>query len=354
MVAVSIVIPTRNRPDSLREALLSIEMQALEETYEIIVVNNGSSDGDQTADVVRDCPAAREVRLERASAAAARNLGASLSTGQVLLFLDDDVRIRDGSLRQLVGRSLREGCWVMGDLDRPSGYRTTPFDSWKSSGGGWHVARASQRLAALDAVLKAREDHGMQEAAGSPVSRKSADVEWFQSGFVAVPRPLFDDLGGYNERFSGAGMEDMDIAVRAREAGQRLLLDRAARAIHDDYSLGSLRASCLRARRHARTSVVMALLHPDFPAALMVAKNSPPASGDSARLIVDKTARAILGSRLGQALLVALAEAAEHLTSSLRVLAPMYRLSIIGAINAGVRDGLREQHHATRTSSGGH
>ena len=191
--------------------------------------------------------------------------------------------------------------------------------------------------------LRAREDQARQEMAGSSVSPQPAAVEWFQSGFVAVPRPLFDQLGGYDEHFSGAGYEDMDIAIRAREAGHRILLDRAAGAIHDDYSLGNLRASCLRTRRQARTAVVMALLHPDHPTAVMVAKNKPPTSGDSARLAVEKIARAILGLTPCRALLVMLAETTEHLTSSLRVLAPMYRLAIIGAINAGVRDGLREQ-----------
>jgi GT2 family glycosyltransferase len=347
MVSVSIVIPTRNRPASLREALRSIDAQTLKEDYEIIVVNNGSKDGHPTTDVLKDSPAAREVRLERASAAAARNLGASVSSGQVLVFLDDDIRVRDGSLQRLVRRSLRDGCWAMGDLDPPLGYRPTPFDSWKSSGGGWHAVRPSRRLAALDVLLKAREDQARQEVAGSSVARQPAIVEWFQSGFVAVPRRLFDELGGYDERFSGAGYEDMDIALRAREAGHHILLDRAARAIHNDYSLGNLRASCLRTRRQARTAVVMALLHPDYPTAVMVAKNSPRTAGDSPWLVVEKTVRAILGSAPCRTLLVALAETIEHLTSSLRILAPIFRLSIIGAINSGVRDGLREQQCAT-------
>ena len=69
MVAVSIVIPTRNRPDSLRETLRSIETQTLEADYEILVVNNGGEDANRTAEVVRDCSAAREIRLDRASAA---------------------------------------------------------------------------------------------------------------------------------------------------------------------------------------------------------------------------------------------------------------------------------------------
>jgi glycosyltransferase involved in cell wall biosynthesis len=348
MVAVSIVIPTRNRPDSLREALRSIEAQTLEGDYEVVVVTNGSKDGNRTADVVRDCPAAREVRLERASAAAARNLGASVSGGRVLVFLDDDIRIGEGSLRRLVRRSLGDSCWAMGDLGPPLEYRQTPFDRWKSLGGGWRTVRPNHGSAALDLPLKAREDQARQEMAGSSVSRQPVVVEWFQSGFVAVPRPLFDEVGGYDEHFSGAGYEDMDIALRAREAGHRILLDRAAGAIHDDYSLGNLRASCLRTRRQAGTAVVMALLHPDHPTALMVAKNERPTTGDSARLVAEKSARAMLGSAPCRVVLVMLAETIQRLTSSLRVLAPMYQLSIIGAINAGVRDGLLDQQPTTQ------
>jgi O-antigen biosynthesis protein len=348
-VAVSIVIPTRSRSDSLRETLRSIETQASEEDCEIIVVNNGITEADNsTSDVIRDSLATREIRLERASAAAARNLGASVAGGNVLVFLDDDIRVRDGSLRRLVRRSLRDTCWAMGDLGPPSGYRPTPFDIWKCAGGGWHTARSSHRSLPFAAVFDARDDQARQGAAGASVSLQPAVVDWFQSGFVAVPRPLFDDLGGYDERFAGAGYEDMDIALRAREAGHRIVLDREAGAIHDDYSLGHLRSSCLRTRRQARTAVVMALLHPDCPAAVMVTKNKPSAAGDRAGLTVEKVARGIVGSEPCHAVLVSLAEATEHLTSSLRVLAPLYQLSMIGAINSGVRDGLREQQHATR------
>jgi hypothetical protein len=46
---------------------------------------------------------------------------------------------------------------------------------------------------------------------------------------------------------------------------------------------------------------------------------------------------------------MALAEATEKLTSSLRILAPMYRLSLIGATNRGVREGLRQEQCVPRT-----
>jgi GT2 family glycosyltransferase len=323
--------------------LRAIETQASEEDYEIIVVNNGSEEPNRTTEVVKDCRAAREVRLERASLAAARNLGASASSGQILVFLDDDMRVVEGSLRLLVRRCTLEGCWVMGALDLPAGYRPTPFDSWKFSGGGWHVVRSRHRLAVLDVVLKAREDQVSREIAGTAVAREAAVVEWFRGGFLAVPRPLFDELGGEDERLSGIGMVDMDLELRARGAGHRILLEPAARAIHEDYSLGSLRATCLRTRVHARAWVVMALIHPEYPTAVMVAKNSPPAAGDGVPLLIEKTVRAVLGSERCGSFLVALAEATEHLTSSLLILAPMYRLSQIGAINRGIREGLRDQ-----------
>ena len=56
-----------------------------------------------------------------------------------------------GSLRRLVRRSLGDGCWAMGELDPPMGYRQTPFDRWVSMGGGWHTVDPSDR-APLDAA----------------------------------------------------------------------------------------------------------------------------------------------------------------------------------------------------------
>jgi glycosyltransferase involved in cell wall biosynthesis len=98
VTAISIVVPTLNRCESLRKLLLSILRQtSLPE--EVIVVDD--SDDDETLKLVREnsdffsnkgilLMYSRGNRDDR-SISAARNIGATKSTGEIVLFLDDDV-----------------------------------------------------------------------------------------------------------------------------------------------------------------------------------------------------------------------------------------------------------------------
>jgi glycosyltransferase involved in cell wall biosynthesis len=89
---VSVVIPTRNRAALLREALDSVLAQDGQGTTfdtEIIVVDDASTDS--TPEVVAAYLRVRYVRLEpNRGAAAARNAGIRICTGQYVAFLDDD------------------------------------------------------------------------------------------------------------------------------------------------------------------------------------------------------------------------------------------------------------------------
>jgi glycosyltransferase involved in cell wall biosynthesis len=85
---VSVVVPTRNRPDTLRQALASIRaLEADDLTFEILVGDNG--DDARTRDV---CAAfgAKHLPVSENGAGAARNAGLFAATGELIAFLDDD------------------------------------------------------------------------------------------------------------------------------------------------------------------------------------------------------------------------------------------------------------------------
>jgi glycosyltransferase involved in cell wall biosynthesis len=84
---VSVIVPTRGRPELLREALASIRaVETPSLTLEILVCDNGDGEGAAPAHEF----GARYVPVARAGAAAARNAGISAATGEFLAFLDDD------------------------------------------------------------------------------------------------------------------------------------------------------------------------------------------------------------------------------------------------------------------------
>jgi glycosyltransferase involved in cell wall biosynthesis len=91
---VSVVIPTRDRSSLLREALTSVRaLEGADLTFEIIVVNDGSSD--DTAAVAREMGAvvvevSPPCSPRGKGTAAARNAGLGAATGEFVAFLDDD------------------------------------------------------------------------------------------------------------------------------------------------------------------------------------------------------------------------------------------------------------------------
>ena len=90
---VSVVVPTFNRGELLRENIASImDQDALD--YELIYANDGSTDA--TPEVLEEAQASfpgrlRAVHISNSGPGPARNAGARIARGELLLFTDDDV-----------------------------------------------------------------------------------------------------------------------------------------------------------------------------------------------------------------------------------------------------------------------
>lgn len=85
---ISVVIPSYNRRDLLKRALLSVFAQSLLPA-EVIVIDDGSTD-DTDLMIAKDFPSVRYYRQENAGVSSARNLGIDLAKGNWLAFLDAD------------------------------------------------------------------------------------------------------------------------------------------------------------------------------------------------------------------------------------------------------------------------
>ncbi|MDQ1437999.1 MAG: hypothetical protein QOK43_1628 [Acidimicrobiaceae bacterium] len=101
---ISVIIPTRNRGDLLRQSLESLAAQTLPtDQFEVVVIDDGSSD--HTAQV---CSEARRTvpityhRIAPSGISAAKNLGVFCSTAPIVFFFDDDDVADPDLLRQHV------------------------------------------------------------------------------------------------------------------------------------------------------------------------------------------------------------------------------------------------------------
>jgi glycosyltransferase involved in cell wall biosynthesis len=191
----SVVIPTHNRVIKLQRALRSVAAQSLED-YEVIVVDDGSSD---------DTPAYLEsIRSERCitlrsspnrGVSASRNRGVSSAHGEFVVFLDDDDELRPGALAALKSLCLRS---------------PAPDFLWG--------ARQIHEMDGAGKVVGTREDDWSelpQPLSGStflPLALQIATNSAF-----SIRRAVFDEIGGFDEQLMVS--EDRDLFVRLAEHG---------------------------------------------------------------------------------------------------------------------------------------
>ena len=100
-VAVSIVVPTCDRPADLRTCLASLCRQLRKRPFEIVVVDNRPS-SDAARTVCRDFPAVRLVGEPRPGLSYARNAGFVAARGDLVVATDDDVVAPDGWIERLI------------------------------------------------------------------------------------------------------------------------------------------------------------------------------------------------------------------------------------------------------------
>ena len=201
-------------------AVRALSDAGLANDSELIVVDNGSSDG--TADAVSQAlPAARVLRSTRnLGYAGAANLGAREASGDILLFLNSDAELTGESVKALKGTFTahpRAGAVGAFLLD-PDG---TPQ---RSADG---IPALASELLGKSLFRWLRPDLFPSVPAGfSPVP-----VPTLVGACQAVSRQAFEAVEGFDERFFFF-MEETDLCVRLRRKGWSVMVVPSARVIH--------------------------------------------------------------------------------------------------------------------------
>ena len=252
---VSVIIPTHQRRDALRRALQSLSQQsARADSYEVIVSVDGSTDGTSEMLADFDAPyALRTVAGERRGRAGACNAAVALARGDVLIVLDDDMRVipdfverhrrhhRRGSRLCVLGAVPVE---LNGSSPRAARYVQAKFEA--------HLERLAQ------------PDH-----LNLPRS--------FYTGNASLRAEVLREVGGFDESFTLYGNEDVELALRLRAAGVRLHYDPEAIA-RQEYGK-DLRGLARDTLAKGGTTVLLASTHPHTFEALRLAtprENSRP------------------------------------------------------------------------------
>ncbi|MBE1489801.1 glycosyltransferase 87 family protein [Plantactinospora soyae] len=245
-VRVSVVIPNFNKEKTLQACLTAVYAQSFPPA-EVIVVDDASTD--RSRQIVAGFPCTLLAFPANRGVSAARNAGATRATGEVLFFVDSDIALAPDALAGAL-RVLREHprCGVVqGIYDLHPLFADGPVESYKTL----------------------FEHFWRRQAVGVTSSTMFA--------LTAVPRPVFDAVGGFDERLRDA--EDVEFGTRLPASYEIRTSDRVV-GRHDDVDRlwPYLSELFRRARTYAGAVVVARWTPPPTPGPRPAAE-PPPTSG---------------------------------------------------------------------------
>ena len=202
---VSVVVVSRNRAALLRRCLESLEKSEGRETLQIVVVDNGSSDGSAQLDI--DFPQAQFIRLPKNfGLTKAMNLGWRAADAEYVFFLHDDTEVEPGATIRLAGT-----------LDaNPNAAAACPLlvdDEGRPAPQLGNLPPDGQWLAA------------------EPSLSQPEPVEYPRGAALMMRVYVIRAVRQIDERYGQFG-GDADLAAQILRASKKILLDPAARVRH--------------------------------------------------------------------------------------------------------------------------
>lgn len=227
---VSVVIPTFNRVERLHRVLAALAAQEPPGDLEVIVVSDGSTDG--TDEYLRGGDVPLPVVAERQDnqgPAVARNRGIERATGELIVFIDDDVVPAPTLIRAHVEAHARYGdrLVVIGPMVDPPDHVMTPWVRWEQA-------------------MLAKQYRAMQ------AGHYAATARQFYTGNASVRRCHVVAAGGFDARFRRA--EDVELAYRLERRGVRFHFEPAAIGYH--YAERSFESWLRNAYDYGRNDVI--------------------------------------------------------------------------------------------------
>jgi glycosyltransferase involved in cell wall biosynthesis len=207
---ISVVVPTRDRPDMLARCLASL-VTACRPDDEILVVDSASVDGAAVSAVAANA-GVKLLRCERAGASLARNTGWRVARHDLVAFVDDDISVHPDWASEMAEAFVAhpEVSFVSGQVDVPPG------------------EELGERPVAI-----------LREPDPWRIDLGTSTGEYGHSANVAIRRAVLEAVGGFDERL-GAGVpfraaEDIDLFDRVLLSGRVGWYHPGALAWHDQW-----------------------------------------------------------------------------------------------------------------------
>jgi glycosyltransferase involved in cell wall biosynthesis len=246
-VFFSVVIPTYNRQPILEKCLRALECQELKDNsvvtgYEVVLVDDGSTDGtlDWLESHSSEFPHVRSLAQDHKGPAAARNLGVEQAKGDTIIFIDSDLVVTEHFL-QAHADALVEGQQKLGS-DRLFTY-------------GWVINTCN-----------------FDNPTSEPYKLTDYSAAYFATGNVAIARKWLEKAGLFDTRFQLYGWEDLELGVRLKQLGLKLI--KCPEAVgyhwHPPFALDQIPRMIDREIQRGRMGVLFYQKHPTWDVRLMI------------------------------------------------------------------------------------
>lgn len=210
---VSIVVPVYNQVRFTAACLNSILRELSTIPCEVIVVDDGSTDG--TAEYLASCSGITVVtHAKNQGFVRSVNDGAAVARGRFVHFLNNDTLVTPG--------------WMVALL--------RAFDSRENVGAVGSQLRAPDGMISEAGALVWRDGNAANFARGRSATDPSVcfprEVDYCSGASLMVRADLFAELGGFSQDFAPAYYEDVDLCFRVRAAGYRVMYTPESVVVH--------------------------------------------------------------------------------------------------------------------------
>jgi glycosyltransferase involved in cell wall biosynthesis len=245
-VFFSIVIPTYNRLPILQKCIRALELQTFDAQivtdYEIVVVDDGSTDGtiEWLNTSTTELPHVKVYEQAHQGAAAARNLGVERAQGDTIIFIDSDLVVTSTFLQSHADELLQ-------------GQKTLGHDKLFTYGAVINTANFEDPTS---------ESYKIMDFSNA----------YFATGNVAIARHWLIEAGLFDLGFSLYGWEDLELGVRLKNLGIKMIKCPAAAGYHwhPAFSLDRIPRMIEQEIERGKMGVVFYQKHPTFDVKMMV------------------------------------------------------------------------------------
>ena len=192
-IQASVIVPVYNGEETIVQCVESALKQNFEGEYEVIVVNDGSTD--QTEARVKKSKDVKLISQPNKGPAAARNRGALEAKGEFIVFMDDDCAAEKDWLREML----------------------KPFADQEVVGVQGRYKNAQKEFIAQLIQLEIEERYEKL--------KKQKYVDHIGTYSAAYRRETFLAVKGFDEKFPIASGEDIDLSYRLAERGHKLVFN---------------------------------------------------------------------------------------------------------------------------------